>query len=99
MSNHKNLLLVISQTTYSKVVYGKALVTFKVNYVQSQELVDCDKPNTLLQGKQCPFYFMCIFRDLPEQKNPSVLCRRSSPNFICCHVPMELFLFYGQRKK
>jgi hypothetical protein len=42
---------------------------------------------------------MCILRDLPQQKNPKVLCLESSPNFICSHVPMEIFLFYEKRKE
>jgi hypothetical protein len=42
---------------------------------------------------------MRILRDLPQQKNPRVLCRGSSPNFICSHVPMEIFLFYEIGKK
>lgn len=76
MSNWKTISSCIKEFVDLSVVfvYGKGLVTFKVNYVQLQELVAFDKPNTLLQGKQLPFYFMCIFRDLPQQKNPSVLC-------------------------
>jgi hypothetical protein len=42
---------------------------------------------------------MCILRDLPQQKNPRALCQGSSPNFVCSHVPMEIFLFYKMRKK
>jgi hypothetical protein len=34
-----------------------------------------------------------IMRDLPQQKNPRALCWQSSPNFICSHVPMEIFYF------
>jgi hypothetical protein len=37
---------------------------------------------------------MCILRDLPHEKNPRPLCQGSSPNFICSHVPMEIFLLY-----
>ncbi len=39
---------------------------------------------------------MCILRDLPQQKNLRALCRGSSPNFICSHVPMEIL---GNRKE
>jgi hypothetical protein len=42
---------------------------------------------------------MCILRELPHQKNPKVLCRGSSPNSICSHIPMEIFIFYGTGKK
>jgi len=47
------------------------------------------------------FISMCIFlRDLSKQKNPRVLCRGEfSPNFICSHVPMEVFLFNKMGKK
>jgi hypothetical protein len=34
-----------------------------------------------------------------QQKNPRELCQGSSPNFICSHVPMKIFLFYESRKK
>jgi hypothetical protein len=37
---------------------------------------------------------LCILRDFPQQKNPRVVCQGSSPNFICSHVPMEIFLFF-----
>jgi hypothetical protein len=49
--------------------------------------------------KQLPFYFCVYFEGLPQQKKPRVLCWGSSPNFICSHVPMEIFLFYEMRKK
>ncbi len=39
------------------------------------------------------FISLCILRDLPQQKNPRVVCQGSSPNFICSHVPMEIFVF------
>jgi len=50
-------------------------------------------------GKQLPFYFCVYFEGLPQQKNPRVLSWGSSPNFICSHVPMEIFLFYEMRKR
>jgi len=34
-----------------------------------------------------------ILRDLPQQKNLRALCLGSSPNFICSHVSMEIFIF------
>jgi hypothetical protein len=49
--------------------------------------------------KQSHFISMCILRDLPQQKNPKVLCQGSPPNFICFHVPMEIFLFCETGKK
>jgi len=49
--------------------------------------------------KQLPFYFCVYFEGLPQQNNPRVLCWGSSPNFICSHVPMEIFLSYEMRKK
>ncbi len=42
-----------------------------------------------LLSKQLPFISVCILRDLPQQKNPRLLCQRSSPNCTCSHVPME----------
>ncbi len=45
------------------------------------------------------FISVCILRDLPQQKNPRVLCWGSSLNYICSHVPMEIFGFYEMRKK
>jgi hypothetical protein len=42
---------------------------------------------------------MCILRDLLKQKNPKPLCQGSSPNYICSHIPMEIFLFYKVGKK
>jgi len=33
-----------------------------------------------------------------EFPNPRVLCRGSSPNFICSHIPMEIFLVYRMGK-
>jgi hypothetical protein len=45
------------------------------------------------------FISMCILRDLPQQKNPRVLCRGSSPIFIYSHIHMEIFLFYKMGKK
>jgi hypothetical protein len=42
---------------------------------------------------------ICIFMDLPQQKNTRALCPRSSPNLICSHIPMEIFLFYETVKK
>jgi len=41
---------------------------------------------------------MCILRDLHQKKNPRALCPGSSPNFICSHTPIEIFLFYETRK-
>jgi hypothetical protein len=41
----------------------------------------------------------CILSDLPGHKNPIVLCWGSSHNFICSHVPMEIFNFYKMGKK
>jgi hypothetical protein len=38
-------------------------------------------------------------RDLPQQKNPKALWLGSSLNFICSHVPMEIFIFYELRKQ
>jgi hypothetical protein len=34
-----------------------------------------------------------------EFPNPRVLCRGSSPNFICSHIPLEIFLVYIMGKK
>jgi hypothetical protein len=48
--------------------------------------------------KQLPLY-LCILRDPPQHKNPSFLCRGSSPNFVWSHVPMKAFLSYQMRKK
>jgi hypothetical protein len=45
------------------------------------------------------FISMCILSDLPKHKNPMVLCWRSSSNFICFHVPMEIFHFYKMGKQ
>jgi hypothetical protein len=44
---------------------------------------------------------MCILRDLPQQKkNPRALsCQGSSLNFMCSHVPMEIFLFLRNEEK
>ncbi len=38
------------------------------------------------------FISLSILRDLPHPNNPRPLCRGSSPNFMCCNVPMEMFL-------
>jgi hypothetical protein len=35
----------------------------------------------------------------PPTEDPRALCSRSSPNFICSHVPMEIFLYYETGKK
>jgi len=42
--------------------------------------------------------YLCILRDLPQQKNPRALCRGLSPNLIRSHVPMEIFLFYNVKR-
>ncbi len=62
------------------------------------------KPQThisnLVHTQMSPFSIsMCILRDLPQQKKSRPLCCRSSPNFICSRVPMEIFLFYEMGKK
>ncbi len=44
------------------------------------------KPNMIKQHKQLPFLFMCVFWGI-------------SLNFICSHVPMEIFIFYEMKKK
>ncbi len=49
--------------------------------------------------KQLHFYFYVYFEDLPQAKNPRALCQGNSPNFICSHDPMEIFLFYEIGKK
>jgi hypothetical protein len=43
---------------------------------------------------------LCILRDCPPAEEPQgvLLEERSSPNFICSHVPMEILLFYGTWK-
>jgi hypothetical protein len=48
-----------------------------------------------------PFYFYVCFDGIsPQQKNSTrALCQGNSPNFICSHVPMEIFLFYQMRKR
>jgi hypothetical protein len=38
--------------------------------------------------------FKCNFEGSP----PRPLCQGSSPNFICSHLPMEIFLFYETGK-
>jgi len=45
------------------------------------------------------FISLCILRDIPQQKNPRALCQGSSPNFICSHLPMEIFLFKKESRK
>ncbi len=45
------------------------------------------------------FIFMCILRNLPHQSNPRAINPRELPNFICSHVPMEIFLFDKMGKK
>jgi hypothetical protein len=53
-----------------------------------------------LQANNSLLISMCILKDLPQQKNPRVLCNwGNSPNFICSHIPMEIFLFYETGKK
>jgi hypothetical protein len=50
--------------------------------------------------KQLPLLFLCVFwKDLPKEKNPKLLCRRNSPHFICSHNPMEIFVFYQNKKE
>jgi hypothetical protein len=42
---------------------------------------------------------MCIFEgSLPTKKLEGIMLR-ISPNFICSHVPMEVFHFYEMGKK
>jgi len=52
-----------------------------------------------LQANNSLLISMCILKDLPQQKNPRVLCWGNSPNFISSHIPMEMFLFYETGKK
>jgi hypothetical protein len=52
-----------------------------------------------LQANNSLLISMCILKDLPQQKNPRVFfCWGNSPNFICSHIPMEIFLFYEAGK-
>jgi hypothetical protein len=44
------------------------------------------QPNTIEQHKQLPFLFMCVFWGI-------------SLDFICSHVPMEIFIFYEMKMK
>jgi hypothetical protein len=60
--------------------------------------------NALLMGLEyyvnnSLFISMCILREIPQTNNPRALCQGSSPNFICSHDPMEIFLFYEIGKK
>jgi hypothetical protein len=43
------------------------------------------------------FISVCFERSSPTEE-PNGLCQGSSPNLICSHVPMEIFLFYEMRK-
>jgi hypothetical protein len=42
---------------------------------------------------------MCIFEGSPPAEEPQGVMPRSSPNFICSQVPMEVFQFYEMGKK
>jgi hypothetical protein len=45
------------------------------------------------------FISMCILKDLIKEKNPRLLCQGNSPNFICLHDPIEIFLSYKNKKE
>jgi hypothetical protein len=42
---------------------------------------------------------MCILSDLPQQKNLRAFFQGNSPNLLCSHVPMEIFLFFEMGKR
>jgi hypothetical protein len=48
---------------------------------------------------QLPFYFYVNFEGCPQAEEPQCLMPGVLPNFVCSHVPMEIFLFYKTGKK
>jgi hypothetical protein len=51
--------------------------------------------------KQPPFYILCVFWGISLSRRTLGRCYAggSSPNFVCSHIPMEIFLFYKMGKK